>query len=96
MAKRKAKKKNPRRRQATARDVEKARDSAKKQAVTMTLLVPIKVLHDKFGYGKKRLEKFADEYLITVNDWAEGRFTSDDLAEWVKDYIGLEIQESEI
>ena len=91
MAKRK--KTNPRKVLATKADVKRAKNDAIDEVMRISIMFPMKVLHDKFGFGPKRLEIFVEEFLTTFDDRCDDRFTTADLAEWVKDYSGISILE---
>lgn len=60
-----------------ASDLERIKNEAREEAVdtAMVLLlgIPVKVLHDKYGWGtKKRLPEFAEAVLDVYSDFSEG------------------------
>lgn len=57
------------------------------------LIVSLMVLHDKFGFGQKRCERFIDEYRKQLDAYNEGYVESVKNFEGVlKDEMGIEIQ----
>ena len=61
------------------------------KALRVIAYVPLIVLHDKWGFGKKRLEKFLYEFAEQI-DCLENQYVSfDDMIEAIKDETGLVI-----
>mgnify|MGYP003377461175 CR=1 FL=1 len=57
------------------------------------LIVSLMVLHDKFGFGQKRCERFIDEYRKQLDAYNEGYIESvKDFEGVLKDEMGIEIQ----
>lgn len=88
----KRKRTNPRRKQATKADVDKAKKQATREAVILSLTVPLMVLHDLHGFGPKRLEAVCDEMIRKYEDLDAGFFTVDDANEWLWDYAGIKVE----
>lgn len=72
---------------------DQATDKAVNKAFVLMLGFPLIVLHDKFGYGKKRLERFIDELLKQYEAFDEGRITLDDLMETIEAETGVKVKE---
>lgn len=49
------------------------------------------VLRDKYGFGKKRLEAFADEFLKQMKCVENGAVTLEELHEIIKKETGMEV-----
>lgn len=64
---------------------------AASQALTMMLAIPIKVLRDEEGYGKKRLRRFVDNVITVYEDFDNGLFTMDDLQKMVLEETGIDL-----
>lgn len=72
---------------------DQATDEAAKRAFVQMLGLPLIVLHDKFGYGKQRLERFIDELLKQYEEFDEGRITLDDLLETIETETGVKVED---
>lgn len=58
-----------------------------------TLTVSLMVLHDKFGFGEQRLNRFIDEYYKQVTAYNEGRVeTVKDFTDVLKEECGIVIE----
>lgn len=56
------------------------------------MIISLMVLHDKFGYGEKRLNKFIDEYQKQLNAYNSGYIESvKDFATVLKEECGIEL-----
>ncbi|MBS5399459.1 MAG: hypothetical protein KHY08_10195 [Lachnospiraceae bacterium] len=57
------------------------------------MIISLMVLHDKFGYGEKRLNKFIDEYQKQLDAYNSGYVESvNDFIEVLKDECGIELK----
>ena len=57
------------------------------------MIISLMVLHDKFGYGEKRLNKFIDEYQKQLDAYNSGYVESvNDFTEVLKEECGIEIK----
>ena len=79
-------------------------DGIKKQAtaeaidVAMTLLfgIPVKVLHDKYGWGmKKRLPEFAEAIIEVYQEFVDGELTLEELSELVYEQCGIRFEKGD-
>ena len=82
---------NPRRQPATKADIAKAKQAATRDAMILSIAVPLMALHDLYGFGPKRLEAVCDEMLRKYNDMEAGFFTPDEANEWLWEYAGIRI-----
>lgn len=60
------------------------------------ILCGCKVLHDVFGFGSKRLERFIDELASLEVDTEDGTTTLEALEKWLDEYAGMKLSESSI
>lgn len=57
------------------------------------MIISLMVLHDKFGYGEKRLNKFIDEYQKQLGAYNSGYIESvKDFTEVLKEECGIELK----
>lgn len=74
-----------------------AKRSAAKQAtddVVRTLIaIPVLVLHDKWGFGQKRLERFVVQMVEVLDSYEKGLVSMDDLMDVLKDEAGIDLRE---
>lgn len=61
-------------------------------AFIMLLSIPLMVLRDKYGYGKKRLEKFLNYVWELYDSFEKGYVTLDDLINVLKEEVEVEIK----
>ena len=56
------------------------------------MIISLMVLHDKFGYGEKRLNKFIDEYQKQLDAYNSGYVESvNDFKKVLKEECGIEL-----
>lgn len=72
---------------------DEAINEATNRAFILLLGLPLITLHDKFGFGKVRLERFMDELLKQYESFDEGYITLEDLIETIKEETGVSIIE---
>lgn len=74
------------------------RESAEKAidtAITLLLSIPIKVVHDKYGWGmKKRLPEFAEALTDEYQRFSDGEMTLEEYQEMVFEYCGVKFKEN--
>lgn len=57
------------------------------------MIISLMVLHDKFGYGEKRLNKFIDEYQKQLDAYNSGYIESvKDFTTVLKEECGIELK----
>lgn len=69
------------------RAADKLIDSAHK----VNMLITLTVLHDKFGFGEKRLDRFENEYINLLDSFNKGYITIDDLNEVLDKETGRKV-----
>lgn len=69
------------------RYADKLIESSHKAAMVLTLTV----LHDKFGFGAKRLEKFTQCYHDLLDSYNDGYFKTEDLNNVLHEETGIKI-----
>jgi hypothetical protein len=80
-------------------DIKKIKDEAMTEAIDKAFILmlglPVMVLHDKFGFGAKRLERLTDEVLELYDSYNKGFLTLDDIMNTLKEETGLELIQRE-
>lgn len=61
------------------------------KSVKIVLALSLIVLRDTFGFGKKRLEKFAQEFLMQLKCIESGAVTFEELNEIIYKETGMEV-----
>lgn len=93
----KKKKTNPRRKSMSVADVKKtmreAMAKASRDLSIAAIVFAAMSLHDVFGFGPERIERFVLNMLQKFRDWDAGLFEIDDALEWFESYTGMRIQE---
>lgn len=78
-------------------DVTRIKQDAAREAVytafTMMLGLPVIVLHDKYGWGKKRLSDFMDYVLEQYDSFNKNFITLDDLWNTIEKETGVKLIE---
>lgn len=64
----------------------------KEMTLDTVLTMAVMVLHDEFGFGKKRCKQFTDRYNLKSECLAAGLVTWDDMTQIIKDELGLSIK----
>ena len=72
---------------ANRRDADKLIDSAYK----VNMLLTMTVLHDKYGFGTKRLERFLKEYQELLDSYEKGYISPDDLNGVLWEEVGMKV-----
>lgn len=70
---------------------EKGRKDSIERASQLSMAVPVMVLRDEFGFGKKRLDKFIDAYMKLYDAIDEGYLNLDDIIKTVNEETSVEI-----
>ena len=68
-----------------------AANQATDQVVKLMLALPVDVLHDKWGFGKVRCERFANQMLELYDAYQSGYVTIEDLLQVLEDEAGMTI-----
>lgn len=72
---------------------EKGRKESIDRASQLSMVVPIMVLRDEFGFGKKRIDKFIAAYIELYNSISEDRLDLKDIIKTINEETGVKIVE---
>ena len=76
-------------------DLEAAKQKAAQKAIDaafiLMLSIPVMVMRDKYGWGKKRLPEFMDYVVDLYDGFNRGYFTLDDLIDVIRKETGVNI-----
>lgn len=73
----------------------KATEQAVDMAMILLLSIPVKVMHDKYGWGmKKRLPKLAEALIDEYQEFADGNMTLEEYQEMVYEYCGMKFEKN--
>lgn len=72
---------------ANRRDADKLIESSHK----VNMLLSLTVLHDKFGFGTKRIDRFLKEYRELLDSYEKGYISADDLNRVLWDEVGMKV-----
>lgn len=77
-------------------DIDRIKQEAAKQAaehvLALTLGLPVMVLHDKWGFGAQRCERFVDQLADLYQSYVEGYISLDDIRDTLREETGCEIR----
>lgn len=78
-------------------DFEKQKKEATSKAVdtamVLLLAIPIKVMHEKYGWGmKSRLPKLAEALTDEYQRFADGEMTLEEYSEYVYEHVGMKFK----
>jgi hypothetical protein len=73
---------------------EKAVDEATRAAFKMFMSIPTMVLHDKFGFGQIRQDRFMRYVMIWYESIQNGETTLKEIVEIAEDLHGIKLKES--
>lgn len=65
---------------------------AMERAFILMLGIPVMALHDQFGFGRKRIEKFADAVLELYDSFEKGYVSLEDLIQTILEETGVKIE----
>lgn len=75
---------------------ESAVSKATDAAMVLLLALPIKVLHEEYGWGtKKRLPEFGEKLTDEYQKFADGEVSLEEYANLVYEYTGIKFERSE-
>lgn len=82
-----------------ASDIQRIKQEAAEEAVdtaiTLLLAIPIKILHDQYGWGtKKRLPEFGEKLIDEYQDFTDGKLTLKEYSELVFEYTGIKFEKN--
>lgn len=61
------------------------------KTMLMLIGIPLIVLRDKYGFGKKRLETFSEEVLLQLKCVENGKVGLDEIHDIIKKETGMEV-----
>ena len=81
-------------------DIQKIKEDTTDNAVTtamvLLLALPIKVLHDKYGWGmRKRLPEIAEAIIDEYESFAAGEMTLEQYSDMVYEYCGMKFKKND-
>lgn len=73
------------------KDLDKASEKIKEMTMDTFTIMGIAALHDEFGFGQKRCQKWMDKFAQGANFLEEGLATWQDYMNSIKEELGLEL-----
>lgn len=64
----------------------------KEMTLDTVLTMAVAVLHDEFGFGKKRCKRFSERYSLKADCLADNLVSWDDYTQMIKDELDLQIE----
>lgn len=71
--------------------INQSADNILKDNIHTYFYMPLFVLHDFYGFGKKRLIEFTNYMLDIFSDWNDGFYSVDDIKKMLFDETGFDI-----
>lgn len=76
----------------TPKEMDAASQKIKEMCLDTVLTMTVAVLHDEFGFGKKRIQRFFDRYMLK-NSCLQGGFVNwQDYMDMIKDELDIDIK----
>lgn len=75
------------------RMINQAARKTERSMYIMSVCAAAMALHDDFGFGPARLERFVAAVVRKLNDFDAGYYNANDAAQWLDDYAGIKIRE---
>ena len=75
----------------TPKDLQKLKDGATEEAISVINLIPLMVLRDKFGFGKVRLERYLEHLNDTIDSFNKGYIDLVDVAKTLEEEVDIKI-----
>lgn len=76
-------------------DIDRIKREATETAMVLLLSVPIKVMHEQFGWGmKKRLPRLSDALIDEYQAFSDGDMTLEEYQNMVYEYCGVKFQKN--
>lgn len=80
-------------------DIEEINKKAASEAVdigfALMLALPVYILKKKWGFGRKRIERFTDQIIHEYEEYiSEGYVSLEDMHQYIKDETGIEIKQN--
>ena len=77
----------------TEEQIQKIKRDAVNEALKMLLPIPVVVLHDKFGFGKIRLDRFLHYFLGWADGIQDGSVSLQELLRICQDEAGIHMED---
>ena len=74
----------------TVRQVEQMRKQASNRAIKIMSYFPMWVLRTKFGFGRKRIEQYMQEFNELMDSYTRDYVKLEDIVQALKDEVGVE------
>ena len=65
-------------------------EKGQQEALNIVNVFPLLVLRDKFGFGKKRLKRFSEEYLEVIDAYNKDYLDFDDVVKMIEEETGID------
>jgi len=76
-------------------DIDRIKREAAETAMVLLLSIPIKVMHEQFGWGmKKRLPRLSDALIDEYQAFSDGDMTLEEYQNMVYEYCGVKFQKN--
>ena len=76
-------------------DIARIKKEAAETAIILLLSIPVKVMQDKFGWGKKRLEALSSFLIDEYQAFSDGEMTLLEYQDMVYEQCGIKFQRNE-
>lgn len=73
------------------KEIDKELEKIKMQVLDTVLAMSCMVLRSDFGFGKRRLDKFKEQFNFNTECLMDGHITWADILETIKDEVGIEL-----
>ena len=81
----------------SVKEIEEMKENALSEALNISfklmLGIPLMVLRDKYGFGKKRLNDFIDHVLEEQDSFNKGYFTLEEVEEMLFEEVDIKLRE---
>lgn len=75
------------------RMINQAARKTERSMYIMSVCAAAMALHDDFGFGPTRLDRFVSSIVRKLNDFDAGYYNANDAAQWLDDYAGIKMRE---
>lgn len=79
------------------KQVKKIKDKAylegQQEALNIVNMIPLIVLRDKYGFGKKRMTEYINYYLETIEAYNEDYLKLEDIVKVLKEEVGIDLED---
>lgn len=75
------------------RMIDQAVRKTERSMYIMSVCAAAMALHDDFGFGQVRLDRFVSAIVRKLNDFDAGYYNANDAAQWLDDYAGIKMRE---